>query len=310
MAILCRLHRAYGDALIQGIRAALPEEEVREWPAETGDPDDIEICAVNRMEPGFLAPFRNLRLISATGAGIDHFIADPGFPRHIPLVRIVDPDFAARMADYVLCWVLFHHREVAAFLAAQREARWAYRLMRSAHEVAVGVMGLGQMGQVAAARLAAQGYRVLGWARGPRDIAGVRCFAGAEAFEAFLRETEILVNLLPLTPETRGILDARCFAAMRRGGVVISAGRGAHLVERDLLAALQAGQLRAATLDVFEREPLPQGHPFWSHPGVFVTPHVSTTATLRAIVEGFAENVRRFRRGEPLLNQADPVRGY
>ncbi|MFC0408664.1 2-hydroxyacid dehydrogenase [Roseomonas elaeocarpi] len=309
MAILCRLHTAYGDALMASLRAALPEEELRPWP-ETGDPDEIEICMVYRMEPGFLGPFRNLRMISSTGAGIDHFLGDPALPRDVPLVRVVDEEFASRMADYVLCWTMFHHRDVAHFLAAQRRREWAYRTMRPASEVSVGVMGLGQMGGLTARRLVAQGYRVRGWSRTPREIEGVESFHGREGFGAFLRGTEILVNLLALTPETRDILCASTFGQMPAGGVVISAGRGGHLVEEDLIAALRSGQLRGATIDAFRQEPLPPEHPFWTTPGLVVTPHASSTASLETTVNSFRENVRRLRAGEPLLHRVDLDRGY
>lgn len=309
MAILCRLHTAFGDRYIQAIREALPNEDVREWP-EVGDPAEIEIACIFRSPPGFLTPFTNLKLISSTGAGVDTLVLDPEFPRHIPLVRVVDEDFGNRMAEYAATWVMFHHRDVAHFMAAQRESKWAYRTMRSAREVKVGVMGLGQMGAAAASLLARIGYDTAGWSRSAKSIEGVTCFAGAEGLEAFLARSEIVVNLLPLTDETRGILDAALFAKMPRGGVLISAGRGAHLVEDDLIAALASGQLRGATLDVFAKEPLAPEHPFWTTPGLFVTPHASSTASLETSVGAFAENVRRYRAGEPLLNLVDLDRGY
>lgn len=309
MAILCRLHDAYGDALINGIRAALPEEDIRQWP-EAGNPDDIDICIIFRMRHGFLKPFRNLKLISTTGAGFDHFLRDPEVPRDIPLVRIVDADFAARMADYVLCWVLFHHRDVAHYLAAQRAHRWDYKPMRSARQVRVGVMGLGQMGQMAAERLAMLGYSVRAWSRSRHDVPGVTCHAGAAEFGSFLADTEMLVNLLPLTPETTGVLCKATFDQMPKGGVLIHAARGGHMIEADVLAALDSGQLRAATIDAFPKEPLPADHPFWDRPDVFVTPHGSSTASMETIVETFAANVRRYRAGQPLLNQVDYAQGY
>ena len=309
MTILARLHTAYGNDLIDGIRAALPGETVHEWP-ETGDPQAVDICIVFRMEPGFLRPFPNLKLISATGAGFDHFLLDPELPRHVPLVRIVDDDFAARMADYVLCWVLFHHRDVAHFLAAQRDHRWDYKPMRSAHELRVGVMGLGQMGTLTCQRLAALGYPVHAWSRTLHDLPGVTCHAGMDGLDGFLDGTEILVNLLPLTAQTRGILGKSCFDRLPFGAVLIHCARGGHLVEADLLAALDSGQLRAATVDAFPKEPLPPDHPLWARPNVYVTPHCSSTASLETIVSTFAENVRRFRAGQPLLNQVDHTQGY
>jgi glyoxylate/hydroxypyruvate reductase A len=309
VAILCLLHQAYGQKLIGAIREALPDEDVREWP-EAGDPAEIDISMIYRMQPGFLKPYPNLKLISATGAGIDHYLLDPDFPRHLPLVRVVDESFAARMADYVLSWAMFHHRDIAHYLEAQQRREWAYKVMRPAAEVSVGVMGLGQMGSLAAKRLAMLGYEVHGWARSQHTIDGVTCHAGEAELGSFLARTEILINLLPLTPETNGILSSAVFDRMPKGGILISAGRGKHLIEADLIAALESGQLRAATIDAFRTEPLPADHPFWTQPGLYVTPHCSSTASLETIVESFAENVRRFRAGQPLLNLVDYDKGY
>lgn len=309
MAILCLLHQAYGKKLIGAIREALPDEDIREWP-EVGAPGDIDICMIFRMQPGFLKPYDNLKLISATGAGVDHYLLDPEFPRHLPLVRIVDQSFAARMADYVTSWVMFHHRDIAHYLEAQKRHEWAFKVMRPAAEVSIGVMGLGQMGALTAARLAALGYDVRGWARNPHEIEGVACFAGEAGFRPFLEKTEILINLLPLTPHTRGILSSQTFAEMPTGGVLISAGRGGHMIEADIMAALNGGQLRAATIDAFQTEPLPPDHAFWDQRGLYVTPHCSSTASLETTVDGFAENVRRFRQGRPLQNLVDYEQGY
>jgi glyoxylate/hydroxypyruvate reductase len=309
MAILTWLHNAYGRDLIEGVRAALPGEDIREWP-DAGDPAEIDICIVFRMPHGFLKPFRNLKLMSATGAGVDHYLLDPDFPKGIRMVRIVDRDFASRMADYGLAWTLFHHRDIAHFLAAQQQHEWTYKIMRSAREVCVGVMGLGQMGRLTAERLAGVGYDTAAWSRSCHAVPGVTCFAGPESFNEFLARTEILINLLPLTQTTRGILSTATFARMPPGGVVISAGRGGHLVEADLVAALRDGRLRAATIDAFPVEPLPKDSPLWDMPNLHVTPHCSSTASLRTIVDTFAENVRRFRAGRELLNEVDTVAGY
>jgi glyoxylate/hydroxypyruvate reductase A len=309
MAILCGTHQVYGAALTDRLRQALPDEDIR-VAADPGNPEDIDICMVFRMKPGYLKPFANLRLISATGAGVDHYLLDPHLPRDIPLVRIVDANFAAMMADYVMSWVLFHHRQLGDIIESQKRHEWVFRPLRPAADVTVGVMGLGQMGTVTAQRLAAQGYAVRGWARSRHTIAGVTAFAGSDEFAEFLGKSEILVNLLPLTDATRGILRQSTFDAMPRGSVVISAGRGGHLNEADLCAALASGRLRAATVDAFAQEPLPPEHPLWEQRNLYITPHCSSTASLDTIVEGFAANVRRFRRGEPLLNRVDHARGY
>lgn len=309
MAILCWMHTVYGDKLINGVREQLPDEDVRNYP-DIGDPNDIEACIVFRMPPGFLKQFPNLKLISTTGAGIDHYLLDPDLPRSVPLVRIVDADFGARMADYVTSWVLFYHREIAHFMESQRRHEWAYKPIRSASEVIVGVMGLGQMGSVSASRLAALGYTVRGWSRGRHFMDGVKCYAGPDEFDEFLSGTEILVNLLPLTAETKNILSRDTFAKLPKGAVVISAGRGGHLNEQDLSEALADGTLRAATIDAFPKEPLPKDHPFWANPKVYVTPHCSSTPTPETIYNTFAENVRRFRAKKPLLNLVDYAKGY
>jgi glyoxylate/hydroxypyruvate reductase A len=309
MAILCWLHTVYGDKLINGIRAGLPDEDIREHP-NVGNPEDIDVCIVFRMPPGYLKAFRNLKMISTTGAGVDHYLLDPDLPRNIPMVRVIDRDFGARMADYVLTWIMFHHREVAHFQAAQQRQEWAYKPIRSASDIRVGVMGLGQMGSLTARRLVHLGYKVNGWARSPHQVEGVQCFAGLDGFGKFLSDIEILVNLLPLTKETRGILSKSTYDRMPKGGVMITSGRGGHLNEADTLAALDSGQLRAATIDAFPVEPLPKGHPFWTHPKVNVTPHCSSTPSPETIVNAFVENVRRFRSGRPLQNVVDFARGY
>jgi glyoxylate/hydroxypyruvate reductase A len=309
MAILCRLHHVYGDQLINGIRAKLTNEEIREYPA-VDNATDIDVAIIFRMERGFLNGFPNLKMISTTGAGVDHFLLDPDLPRHVPLVRVLDADFGARMADYVLTWILFYHREVAHFQAAQRKHEWAYKPIRSASEVKVSIMGLGQMGGLLARRLAYLGYTVNGWARSRYTIDGVSCYAGFEEFGQFLADTEILVNLLPLTTETRGILSKSTFDRLPAGSILISAGRGGHLIESDLMNALDSGQLRAATIDAFPVEPLPEAHPLWVHPNISVTPHCSSTPSAETIIDAFVENVRRLRAGDPLLNQVNYEKGY
>jgi glyoxylate/hydroxypyruvate reductase A len=309
MAILTWLHTVYGDKLINGIRAGLPNEEIREYP-NIGNPDDIDVCIIFRMPHGFLKPFKNLKMISTTGAGIDHYLLDPDLPRDIPLVRVVDADFGARMADYVLSWVLAYHREIPHFLANQKTHSWAYKPIRSANEVSVGVMGLGQMGTPTVDRLAYLGYRVSGWAKSQHQIKGAKCYAGEGGFTDFLKGTEILVNLLPLTKDTAGILCKSTFDRLPDGSIVITAARGGHLIEKDLIEALDNGRLRYATVDAFPKEPLPPDHPLWDHPKVFVTPHCSSTPSPETIVSAFVENVRRFRAGESLLNPVDHVKGY
>jgi len=214
------------------------------------------------------------------------------------------------MRDYCLWAAMRYHRSLDEHAANQAERKWVYKMSPPKASVGVGVMGLGELGAAVAQALVAVGFTVRGWARTRKAIAGVRCFAGEEELPAFASETQILICLLPLTPETRGILSRGLFRMLPRGAKIINVGRGDQLVEADLLAALEAGELGAATLDVFSREPLPQDHVFWSHPKITLTPHVATWGTAASAAPHVAENVRRAVAGRTLLNQVDIKRGY
>jgi glyoxylate/hydroxypyruvate reductase A len=309
MAILCFLHDLFGPRLLEAVHAALPGEEIRLWP-DVGDRAEITHALIWRPRPGLWEGLSNLRLICGTGAGIDHFLDDPSFPRAVKLVRQIDDGFARRMADYVLSWVLFRHRDGAHYLASQRESAWRPLPMCDTSETTIGVLGLGQMGGLVADRLAAQGFLVQGWARQQQDRPGVRVETGADGLDRLLATSDMLVNLLPLTAETRGILAAPLFQKTKSGAVLINVGRGLHLVEADLIPALDAGWLGAAVLDVFQTEPLPPDHPFWRDPRITITPHVSSSASAETVARHFAASVARERRGEALIGLVDPARGY
>ena len=286
-----------------------PELEVRVWP-EIGDPANIDYALVWRPEPGLLAALPNLKLILSLGAGVDHVLNDPQLPHDVPIVRLVDPYLIDAMSEYVTLQVLRLHRQDLDYRAQQKAEIWRELPQKNAGERPVGILGFGEIGQDAGRKLAALGFPVSGWNRSNRTIAGFVTYAGAEGLPHLLRASEILVCLLPLTPETEGILCARTFAQLPYGAGLINAGRGAHLVEADLVPALASGQLSAAALDVFREEPLPPGHPFWQHPRILVTPHiagVTNPATAAAVI---LDNIRRYEMGHPLLNQIDPTRGY
>jgi glyoxylate/hydroxypyruvate reductase A len=206
--------------------------------------------------------------------------------------------------------VLRHHREFDRFSRAQRRKEWSYAFPLGPAERRVGVLGLGELGRAVASTLSAQGFPVAGWSRTAKEAEGITCFAGEAGLKPFLARTDILVCLLPLTAATRGILAAATFAALPQGAFVINVGRGAHLVEADLLAALASGQLAGATLDVFDQEPLPAASPLWDHPNVLITPHVASYCDPRTAADGVADNLRRLAAGEPLLNVVDRSRGY
>jgi glyoxylate/hydroxypyruvate reductase A len=243
----------------------LPQIPFRVWPY-SGPLDSVRYALVWNPPRGFLAQFSNLKAILALGAGVDPIPTDPGLPKGVPLLRLVDVGFPAQMARYAMYAVLRFQLRMGESEVLQRHTRWTQLDPFFIRDFAVGVMGLGVIGAVVAQRLSAAGYAVAGWARNPKQLDGVKVFAGREAFRKFLSRSRVVVNALPLTPQTENILDAAAFAAMPRGGYVVNIGRGAHVVDRDLIAALGSGQLDGAMLDVFRKEPLPSAHPFWRHP--------------------------------------------
>ena len=287
----------------------LPDLEIRIWP-ELGDPAEIEAALVWRPPPGLLASLPKLRLICSLGAGVDHLFTDPQLPAHVPVVRLVDPYMTAAMSEYVQFQVLRLHRQDPAYAAQQRERIWRPLPQPNAAERRVGVLGLGELGSDAALKLRVLGFEVAGWSRTERRLPGIACHHGRDGLEQMLRRSEILVCLLPLTPETEGILDARLFARLPRGAAIINVARGGHLVEADLIPALDSGQLSAAVLDVFRQEPLPENHPFWTHPRIIMTPHVAAATHAPTAAPIVADNLRRLAEGKPLVNRVDPTRRY
>jgi glyoxylate/hydroxypyruvate reductase len=300
----------------EAARAQDPALDLRIAP-ELGCLADIDYTLAWNPPHGLLRTLPNLKLIVSVGAGVDGILSDPELP-DVPIVRYVDPDLTRRMVEYVVLNVLYHHRRMSEFRELQEQQRWEYLPEPAAPEVRVGIMGLGVLGSAASKVLGALGYQVHGWSRVRKQLEGVACFFGAAELEAFLAATDILVVLLPLTPETRGIIDRRLLRALSRRGraaqlpgpVLINAGRGGLQVDADIVAALQAAELYAASLDVFETEPLPQASPLWSHPRIVITPHNAAESVPTAIVRYALEQVRRHRLGEPLANLIDRRKGY
>lgn len=277
-----------------------------------GEPaaEQAQVAACWCPAPGSLGAYPRLRLVQSIAAGIDHVLRDGSRPPGVPVCRIVDADHRQGMTEYVLWAVLHHHRRMDQVLANQAEARWVEPGQRSAALCQVGVLGLGALGAHAASALASLGFSVRGWARSVKALPGVRSYAGAAELEPFLDGLDMLICLLPLTEQTCGLLDARVFARLAPGAVLVNCGRGEHLVVPDLLAALDSGRLRGAVLDVFEQEPLPADDPLWQTPGVVITPHMASSASPGSIARQVVENVRRLQAGQPLLNEADPEAGY
>ena len=283
-------------------------------PEASFDPLEIAYAAVWKPAPGELAGFANLRAIFNLGAGVDALMADKTLPA-VPLVRVAVTDLTDRMTEYVVLHVLMHHRQEPYLRQSQRDRRWAPRFQWPASAVSVGIMGLGVLGAHAAKALKGVGFQVSGWSRSEKRIEGIECFAGREQLEPFLRRTDILVCMLPLTPQTRHILNRDLFSKLRRSGpigapVLINAGRGGLQNETDLLACLDDGTLGAASLDVFSEEPLPAASPFWSHPKVVLTPHNAADTDPDEISKYVAQQIARFEAGGALENVVDRNRGY
>lgn len=292
--------------MLQGL---LPDWDV--VPLEgTSDPETVDYAVVWRPRTGDLARFPNLRAIVSIGAGIDHVLDDAELPENVPIVRTVGPDLTQRMREYVALHVLRHHRDMPRQLRAQAERDWHAIVVPVAPRRIVGVMGLGNLGAVAAQTLAGLGFATRGWARSAKHIDGVECYAGAEMFDSFLDGCEILVNLLPLTSDTRGLMNANLFFRLPKGACVINCARGQHLEDNDLLVALDSGQIKQATLDVFHQEPLPQDHPFWTHPAITVTPHVASQIDAATGGQIIASNLQEFAKRGTCADVADAVRGY
>ena len=314
MTVLVAISGWEVDDWVARLSKLLPDRKVVAL-GEPFDRRDVHYVVTWKHPPGALAGLPNLAAIFSLGAGVDHIMSDPRLP-DVPVARVVDPDLTNRMSEYVVLHALAHLRQLPRYLGQQAARVWEDdRFQPAAGDVRVGVMGLGVLGEDAARRLAAMGFRVAGWSRRRKEIDGLETFAGAEGLFAFLARTDILVCLLPLTPDTRGIVDRTLLAALPKDGplggpVLINAGRGGLQVEADILAALDDGTLKAASLDVFETEPLPPDSPLWTHPRVIVTPHNAAMSHPDAIGRLIAEQIRAYEERGELANVVDPAVGY
>jgi glyoxylate/hydroxypyruvate reductase len=291
-----------------------PDRRVLQLPETAFDPAEVHYAAVWKPHPGELAAFPNLRVIFNLGAGVDALMADTSLP-DVPLVRVAVSDLTERMTEYVVLHVLMHHRQELYLRESQRARRWAPKPQWAAGAISVGVMGLGALGADAADALKRMGFRVAGWSRSPKQIAGIDCFHGEAQIEPFLRRTDILVCLLPLTPQTRHVLNRDLFTKLNRNSpmgapVLINAGRGGLQNEKDILQSLDDGTLGGASLDVYATEPLPSDSRFWTHPKVVLTPHNAADNDPDEISKYVARQIERFEAGGALENVVDRKRGY
>ena len=288
---------------------AFPAEEILDG-TDFSDGADIDIVVMGPPVDGLFARLPNLKLVISQRAGIDDLIADPDLAPDAAVCRAQDPAGDRMLDDYALLLTLFQHRNMLDFMAANVTAEWLRPDVLLAKDRRVGVMGLGVLGISVARRLRDAEFAVAGWARTPRVEPGMECFYGPDQLAAFLARTDILVNMLAVTPETANIIDATNLAKLPKGAAIINLARGEHVVDDDLIAAIDSGHIDSATLDVFRVEPLPKDHPFWKHKRITVLPHTARRPHPEALTAGIIENIRRFRTGEPLLLEADRARGY
>jgi glyoxylate/hydroxypyruvate reductase A len=282
---------------------------------ESFDRESVRYTLSWRHPPGALKELPNLRLILSLGAGVDHLFSDPALPDK-PIVRVVDPDLTNRMSEWVVMHALVHLRQLRRYERQQGERLWEDDDSQpKASDIQIGVLGLGVMGKDSVAKLKALGFKVAGWSASPKSLPDAVCFSGADGLRRMLAQTDMLVVLLPLTVATRGIINASLLSQLHQGGplggpILINAGRGGLQLEADILVALDSGTLKGASLDVFEREPLPRGSRLWSHPAVYISPHNAAISSPKAIAALVARQIEAYERGQPLDHVVDRRRGY
>jgi glyoxylate/hydroxypyruvate reductase len=303
-----------GQAWASHMRKAMASRSVRVWP-DMGNLEDVHYVAAWLPPANVVRSLPNLKVIFSLGAGVDAILSDPSLPNDKPIVRVNDPDLTMRMSEHVVMQVLMHHRQQHRLNANQHNKIWDQFPQHAASALRVGVMGLGVLGADAARKLSIMGFPTAGWSRTRKSIDGVECFAGQGELDNFLARTDVMVCLLPATGETDGILNSALIRKLSRSGpfgapILINAGRGRQQVEDDILAALDAGELHAASLDVFRKEPLPIDSSFWSHPKVILTPHTAADSDPATICNYVAAQITRFESDGSLQNIVDLKRGY
>ena len=315
MSFLLALQGWEHGGWVDAFRANMPGREVV-LHTEDFDKDAVTYACAWQPPEGIFRDLPNLKAIFSLGAGVDSLLKDPTLP-DVPIVRSVSENLTARMTEYVCQHVLMHHRRHRLYDAQQKQRLWREHMQPAAFEVRVGIMGLGVLGQDAAEKLVALGFDVAGWSRSAKSVPDVQCFAGEEGLDPFLGRTDILVVLLPHTPDTEGVLTYGLFSKLARDGalsdefpVLVNAGRGKLQVEKDILKALDDGTLKGASLDVFETEPLGEDSPLWTHPLVTITPHIAAESDPTALSRYIARQIMAHENGETLKNVVDRTRGY
>jgi glyoxylate/hydroxypyruvate reductase A len=334
MSILINIPGRPLDKLITRLKQEIPENEIEVWP-NVKHPDKVEFALVWKHQHGSLTAYKNLKAISSFGAGVDSIISDPELP-NVPIVRIVDPDLAINMAQYVLTMVQHHKLRLNQFNQQQQECIWKPKSARKGNEI--GILGLGQLGAKTAKVLLSAGFAVSGWSRSLKELDNVNCYTGDNGFNTVVSEADYLVCLLPLTHKTENILNAAVFSKMKSTAVLINVARGEHVVDEDLIAALtptkaepepssaidnafdkdhehachqqKQQQINFAYLDVFRQEPLPEQHPFWQSDKIQITPHISAVTNVETAVSQIVDNYSLQKKGRELKNLIDRRSAY
>ena len=283
--------------------------DIEIWP-EVQHPEKVQFAVVWRHPPYSLSGFDNLKAVSSLGAGVDHILSDETLPEDIKICRVVDENLVGQMKEYMAAAVSNYRLNTFTYYRQQQKGEWQPLTKRSVDSLKIGVMGLGQIGLPVAEEFVEAGYEVTGWSNSLKEIEGVQTFAGDEGLDDFLAQTNVLICLLPLTPETEGILNLELLKKMKHPGFLINAGRGAQLVEEDLIYALDKGWLTGAQLDVFREEPLPENHPFWNRENIIITPHVSAESEPASVAPQIINNYKRVLSGQPLKNEVNRERKY
>jgi glyoxylate/hydroxypyruvate reductase A len=291
---------------VEALRAVLPHARIDEWQPGAPPADHAVVWSPPQQ---FFDEQPRLKGVFNMGAGVDALL-QLKLPPQALVVRIDDGGMAVQMAEFVCHALVRHFRELDAYENDIRQGKWSYRKPRSRADFTVGIMGLGVLGQRVARAVQHFEFPVLGWSRTAKELPGARCFAGTDQFDEFLAATRVLVCLLPLTPGTEGLMNAKTLSRLQPGGYVINVARGGHLVEDDLLASIDSGHLAGATMDVFRTEPLPAAHPFWNHPKITITPHTSARTLREETVDQIARKLAAHERGEPIAGVVDRERGY
>lgn len=293
----------------KALQEAAPDIKVYSY-LDEHDVDEIEVALVWKHPKGTLKPYNKLKYIACSGAGVDFIFDDETRPQDVPITRIVDTMLASDMSEYVIAAIFSYLKRFYEYKINQTKCHWEPKQYHRIADFTVGILGLGALGAVLAKDLVRFGFKTQGWANSRKDISGVKSFAGHDELSEFLKSSEILVCLLPLTNETTGILNKKRFQQLPKGAFVINAARGGHLVDTDLIEMLDNEHLSGATLDVFHQEPLPEAHPFWQHEKIHITPHYASVSDTASVVPQIIENYRRMKAEKSLINIVSTIKGY